>query len=59
MKDLLVSFLAFNQNAFAYATHAVLNNFWYIGIICGLVGCIVLHLREEAVLTVKEEQQVL
>lgn len=59
MNEMWNAFLAFNQNAFAYGAHALMSNLWNIAIIVGIVGCIILHLKEEIVITVKEEQQVL
>jgi len=59
MQKILQSFLAFNQNAAAYLIYTISNNLWFLLIAAGIVGCIVLSIREEVVVTVKEEQQAL
>ena len=59
MKSIIDSFLAFNQNAFSYLTFTITNNLWYLLIAAGVIACIVLYLREEVAVTVREEQQVI
>ena len=57
--DLWTSFLAFNQNAAAYALYAIQNNLSIIFIIIGTVVTIGLRVKNEIITTVHEEQQVL
>ena len=59
MKFIIDSFIAFNQNAFSYLAHTVCNNLWYLLIAIGTVACIVLYLKEEIEVTVREEQRIL
>jgi hypothetical protein len=51
------AFVAFNSNAAAYLYYTLSNNFWYLLIGASVVTCNVLYLKEEIVVTVREEQQ--
>lgn len=59
MKSLLDSFLAFNENALAYLAYVISSNLWYLLIIASAIACIVISLKEEVIVTVREEQQIL
>jgi len=59
MDAIIKSFIAFNQNGWAHLRYTLRTNLWYIGIIIGVIACIVLYMREEIAVTVHEEQQVL
>lgn len=59
MESLWLSFLAFNQNAASYLAYAISNNLWYLLIAVGVAACIFLHLKEEIMVTVHEEQRAL
>ena len=59
MDKIFESFAAFNENAAAYLVYAISNNLWYLLIIASAITCIALYLKEEIVVTVREEQQAL
>ena len=59
MKSLWDAFAAFNQNALMYLSYTISSNLWYILIAAGCAACIFLYLKEEIVVTVRDEQQAL
>ena len=59
MNEILKSLGAFNVNAFSYLAYAVTTNLWFILIAAGALISIILYLREEISVTVRDEQQVL
>jgi len=59
MGSIWSSFIAFNQNGLSHFGYTLLNNLWYLLIAAGAIICIVLYLKEEIMVTVKEEQQIL
>jgi hypothetical protein len=59
MKEILESLSAFNQNTFSYLAYAVTSNLWFILLAAGALVSIVLYLKEEIEVTVRDEQQAL
>jgi len=59
MSEILKSLSAFNVNAFSYLAYAVTTNLWFILIAAGALISIILYLKEEISVTVRDEQQVL
>ena len=59
MKGIFESLRAFNINAFSYLAYAVTTNLWFILLAAGALVSILLYLREEISVTVRDEQQVL
>jgi hypothetical protein len=59
MKEILNSLKAFNINAFSYLTYAATTNLWFILLAAGALISIILYLKEEISVTVRDEQQVL
>lgn len=57
MSALWDAFVAFNCNAASYLWYTLSNNFWYLLIGASVVTCIILYLKEEIIVTVREEQQ--
>lgn len=51
------AFIAFNKNGAAYLTYTISNNIWYLLLAASAVTCILLYLKEEIDVTVREEQQ--
>lgn len=51
------AFVAFNINGAAYLYYTISNNIWYLLIGASVVACIVLYLKDEIDVTVREEQQ--
>ncbi|MDR0287924.1 MAG: hypothetical protein LBI03_09525 [Clostridiales bacterium] len=59
IKGILQSLQAFNANAFSYLVYAIATNLWFILLAAGALISIILYLREEISVTVRDEQQVL
>lgn len=59
MKYILKSLEAFNTNAFSYLAYAVTSNLWFVLLAAGALVSILLYLKEEISVTVRDEQQVL
>ena len=59
MKGIIESLKAFNINAFSYLAYAVTTNLWFILLAAGALISVILYLREEISVTVRDEQQVL
>lgn len=59
MNTIWDAFLAFNQNALVSLAYTISNNLWYVLIAIGAAACVIMYLREEIVVTVREEQQAL
>ena len=59
MKYILESLKAFNVNAFNYLAYTVTTNWWFLLLAAGALLSIILYLREEISVTVRDEQQVL
>lgn len=59
MKSVWDAFLAFNENALAYSLYVVSTNLWYLLIAASAIACVVISLKEEITVTVREEQQIL
>jgi len=59
MKEILESLSAFNQNAFNYLAYAITSNLWFVLLAAGALVSIILYLREEIEVTVRDEQQAL
>lgn len=53
------AFVAFNTNGAAYLIYTISNSFWYLLLAASAVTCILLYLKEEIDVTVREEQQVI
>lgn len=59
MDAIIDAFVTFNVNGAAYLYYTISQNFWYLLIAACAVSCVVLYLKEEIVVTVREEQQVI
>ena len=59
MQNILDSLKAFNINAFSYLAYAVSTNLWFVLLAVGALTSIILYLKEEISVTVRDEQQVL
>jgi len=59
MKGIFTSLSAFSQNAFSYLAYAVTSNLWFVLLAAGALVSIILYLREEIEVTVRDEQQAL
>ena len=59
MKEILKSLEAFNTNAISYLAYAITTNLWFILLAAGALVSIILYLKEEISVTVRDEQQVL
>ena len=59
MKEILKSLEAFNTNAFSYLAYTVTSNLWFVLLAAGALISILLYLKEEISVTVRDEQQVL
>jgi hypothetical protein len=59
MNDLVQAFLVFNQNGFAFFFYAVSNSLWFVLIGIAAVLSVIIALKEQMVVTVREEQQVI
>lgn len=57
MSTLWAAFSAFNVNGASYLMYNIGNNLWYLLIAASAVACIVMYLKEELDVTVREEQQ--
>ena len=53
------SFKAFNINAINHFIYIVTSNFWFFLIIIGVIGTIILLLKEEVDSSVREEQNII
>lgn len=51
------AFAAFHVNACSYLAYTISNNLWYLLIAASAVTSIVLSIKEQLVVTVREEQQ--
>ena len=56
---MLESFKAFNLNAINYFIYTLTSNFWFFLIIIGLIGTIILMLKEEIDTAIREEQNII
>lgn len=59
MKDLLDSFIAFNINGLNYLRYMLTQNWSLAVILLSSVITTIIYLREEVVLTTREEQTIL
>lgn len=57
MEAIMDAFVAFNVNATSYLAYTISHNMWYLLIAASAVASIVLYLKEQIVVTVREEQQ--
>ena len=55
---MLESFLAFNQNAFSNFAYMMKSNLWFSLMLVGVIGTIVLLMKEEVDTAVHEEQHI-
>lgn len=53
------SFLAFNQNALSNFAYMLTSNFWFSFLLIGVIGTIILYLKEEVDTAVHEEQNII
>lgn len=53
------AFVAFHVNAWSYLAYSISNNLWLLLIAASAVTSIVLGMKEQLVVTVREEQQVI
>jgi len=53
------SFRAFNINAINNFIYIITSNLWFFLIIIGVIGTIILLLKEEVDISVKEEQNII
>ena len=51
------AFVAFHTNALSHLAYSISNNLWYLLIAASAVACIILYMKEEIDVTVREEQQ--
>jgi len=59
MSSIFDALAAFHINAFSHLVYAVKNSWWFVLLVAAAVVSIYLFLKEEAAVTVKDEQQVL
>lgn len=57
--NLMESFLAFNQNALSNFAYMLTSNFWFSFLLIGVIGTIILYLKEEVDTAVHEEQNII
>lgn len=56
---MLKSFFAFNINAISSFLYMLTSNFWFFLIIIGMLGTVILLLKEEVDTSVREEQNII
>lgn len=56
---MLDSFLAFNYNAVSYFIYMLTSNFWMFLLLIGMIGTIILQLKEEVDTSIREEQNII
>jgi len=59
MSGIIESLRAFNINAFSYLAYTFSTNLWFVLLAAGALISILLYLKEEVSVTVRDEQQVL
>lgn len=52
-------FITFNVNALSYFAYLLITNIWYLFLVIGTIGTILLNLKEEIDISVREEQNII
>lgn len=55
----MLDFFTFNINALSHFTYLLITNIWYLLLVVGTIGTILLNLKEQVDMSIREEQNII